>query len=118
MTDAQKPGLIYQKIPEIMQSLGAIPKDGKNEQQGWSYRKIETILSRVHPLFGQHGVFIEEQGLDLQRETGQSKKGDPVQWSIVKVRFRFYASDGSFIEVITAGESMDSSDKSLDRKRT
>ncbi len=118
MTETQPIGLIYQKIPEIMSCLGAIPKDGKNEQQGWNYRKIETILARVHPLFGQHGVFIEEQVLELIRETAQSRKGEPLQWSIAKVRFRFFAKDGSFIEVITFGESMDSSDKSVGKAQT
>jgi hypothetical protein len=101
-----------------MQSLGAIPKDGKNDQQGWSFRKIETILSRVHPLFGLHGVFVESQVIDIQRDVGQSKKGDPVQWTVVKVRFRFCATDGSSIEVVTYGESMDSSDKSAGKAQT
>ena len=53
-----KNGLIYQKIPAIMADLGAIGKEGKNKDQNYSFRSIESVMNHLHPVLAKHKVFV------------------------------------------------------------
>lgn len=112
-----QPGKIYGLIPKIMGEVGSIEKVRSASGSGASYkfRGIDDVYASFQPLLSKHGVFCAPRVIHAEREERQSKSGGNLIYTVLKVEFRFYADDGSSFEVITAGEAMDSSDKSSNK---
>lgn len=106
---------IYQAIAAIMQETDAITKDRKNQQQGYSFRGIDDVYNAVHPLFAKHGVFSVPTVLDDKTEERTTKNGAALIYRVLKMKYTFFASDGSFIESVVIGEGMDSGDKASNK---
>ena len=108
-------GKIYQAIPAIMGELDAIGKTKKNLQQGFMYRGVDDVMNAINPALVKNKVFIVPEILDQTREERQSNKGNNLIYSICRIRFRFFAEDGSSVEAVTIGEGMDSGDKATNK---
>lgn len=110
-----EPGLIYSKIPEVMRAVGAVGKNKKNQGQGFMFRGIDDMYNALHDPMCHAEIFATPEVLEIQREDRTSGKGGALIYTTLKVRHRFYASDGSFVDVTTVGEAMDSGDKSANK---
>lgn len=108
-------GKIYQKIPAVMGDIDAVGKNKTNENQGFRYRGIDDVMNAVNPALVKHNVFIVPEILEQSREERTGKGGGTLIYSICRIRFRFYAEDGSFVEAVTAGEGMDRGDKATNK---
>ncbi len=106
---------IYQLIPKVMADIGAIGKDRKNEAQGYKFRGIEDMYQAAHPAMIKHGVFCCPQVLDRESQDRVSGNGKPAIRVSLTVSHKFYGPDGSFVDVITCGEGIDSSDKATNK---
>lgn len=111
----QESNQIYRLIPKVMQDIGAVGKDRKNEQQGYKFRGIEDFYNAAHPALVKHGVFCCPKVTDFQSQDRLTSQGKPAIRVTMTVNHTFYAPDGSFIEVITCGEGIDSSDKATNK---
>ncbi|MDD5513186.1 MAG: ERF family protein [Candidatus Omnitrophica bacterium] len=108
-------GNIYQRIPAIMRDIEAIPKDRRNQQQGYSFRGIDDVYNLIHPVMAKHGVFMSCVILSDRTEERKSNKGNALIYRVINARYRFTADDGSSIETDVIGEGMDSGDKSANK---
>lgn len=110
-------GLIYQLIPAAMADIGAVGKDKTNTSQGggFRYRSIDATMSALKPILTKHCIFTVPEVMEQTREVKESFKGAKLNYSILKVRYRFCAQDGSYVEVTTIGEGMDSGDKASNK---
>ena len=115
MTETPVIGKIYGQIPKVMAEIGAVGKDRKNEQQNYKFRGIEDLYNAAHPAMTKHGVFCVPSVVSIEHEMRESRSGSIQTWILMKVAHRFYAEDGSFIEVVTTGEGLDSSDKAANK---
>jgi len=106
---------IYQSIIGVMSEIGAIEKGKTNSQQGFKYRGIDDVMNALQPLLIKNGVFVVPEVLEQNREDKVSKSGTALIYSICKIRFTFYADDGSNITAVTIGEGMDSGDKATNK---
>lgn len=107
---------IYEQIPKVMAEVGAIGKDDKNPQQGYKYRGIDAVMNALHPAMVKHKIFaVPTEMEELNREERQSTKGGILKYSVIRVKYRIYAEDGSYIESEVIGEGMDSGDKSVNK---
>ena len=106
---------IFEAINSIMQDVDGIGKNKKNQQQGYSFRGIDDMYNVLQPLFKKHHVFIATNILESKREERQTAKGGVLIYTIAKCQFKFYTTDGSFIESVLEGEAMDSGDKSTNK---
>lgn len=109
-------GLIYEAIPKVIADVGAVGKDKINQQQGFRYRSVDDVFNALNPALAKNGVFIVP--LILQREcaeVGKTSRGASIVKVMLKVKFTFYASDGSHIETIIYGEAMDMGDKGTNK---
>jgi len=105
--------MIHDKIVEIMNDLGHIPKTDTNQFQNYKYRGIEATLKALHPLLVKHRVTMLPAVVDVLTEVRQSSKGKPVNWCFLTVKYTFTdADDGSSTACVVVGESADSQDKS------
>lgn len=106
---------IYKAINKVMRSITAIAKDKRNQQQNFNYRGIDDVMNTLKPLFDDAGVFIAPEVLSSVREERQTKSGGNLIYTILRVRYWFFAEDGSFVTAVVQGEGMDSADKSSNK---
>lgn len=106
---------IYQSIAKILEEVPAIGKNKKNTTQNFMFRGIDDVMNTFQPLLAKHKVFIVPQVLEQTREERQTSKGGTLLYSICKIKYIFYAEDGSSIEAIVVGEGMDSGDKATNK---
>lgn len=106
---------IYQSIIAVMEDVGAIGKDKKNQSQGFMYRGVDDVMNALNPAFIKNKIFTVPQVLEQHREERATAKGGLLIYSICKVKYTFYAEDGSSVEVVTIGEGMDSGDKATNK---
>lgn len=108
-------GNIYQSITAIMDEGYAITKEKRNQQQGFMYRGIDDVMNTFHPLLSKHHVFVVPEVLEEQRQERTSGRGGSLLYSILKIKYTFYAEDGTSISAIVIGEGMDSGDKASNK---
>lgn len=103
---------IHEAIPKIMAEIGHIGKDRKNEAQKYQFRGIDDLYNACQSALIKHGVFCVPTVLESHREERKSNSGTNLLYTILTVKYTFYAQDGSSIEAITVAEGMDTGDKS------
>ncbi|MBR3163552.1 MAG: ERF family protein [Clostridia bacterium] len=106
---------IYESITKIMEEVPAIGKTKTNKTQGFKFRGIDDVMNALQPLLSKNKVFIVPEILEQTREERTTSKGGTLIYSICKIKYKFFAEDGTFIEAITIGEGMDSGDKATNK---
>lgn len=106
---------IYQAINAVMQEIGFIGKNQKNQQQGFMFRGIDAVMNAINPALIKNKVFVVPEVLEQLREERQTKSGTNLIYSVCKVKYTFYAEDGSSVEAVVIGEGMDSGDKATNK---
>lgn len=106
---------IYQAITNVMKDIGAVSKDSTNGIDGYRYRGIDAVMNALSPALIKNGVVVIPQVLEMKREERVKKDGGGLLYSVVKVKYTFYAEDGSFVDTVVIGEGMDESDKSMNK---
>jgi hypothetical protein len=106
---------IYKAIAEIQRELDAIGKTKQNKQQGFNFRGIDDVYNALHPLLAKHGVFTVPEVLEDRSEDRQTKSGGQLIYRILRMKYTFYAIDGSSVAAVVIGEGMDSGDKASNK---
>lgn len=106
---------IYESITAVMNEIGAVGKNSKNAQQGFMFRGIDAVMNAINPALVKHKVFIVPEILEQSREERTTSKGGLLIYSICKVKYTFYAEDGSSVSAVVIGEGMDSGDKATNK---
>lgn len=107
--------LIHEKIIAIIKDVEPIAKARKNPQQGYMFRGIDDVYLALQALFAKHGVFSVPEVLEDFSEERTSSKGSLIIWRRLKIKYAFYAVDGSVVFATTLGEGMDSGDKASNK---
>lgn len=108
-------GDIYGLMGKIMLDMVAIGKDSTNQQQGFKYRSIDAVYNALNPLLAKHGVFTVPEVIGKTREERTNKNGTVLAFTCLRMKYTFFAQDGSFVVAIVEGEGMDSGDKSSNK---
>lgn len=108
-------GKIYQAIVDAMNDIGAIGKNKKNQQQGFMYRGIDAVMNAIQPALIKNKIFVVPQVLEQTREERQTARGGNLIYSVCRIKYTFFTTDGSSIETIVVGEGMDSGDKATNK---
>lgn len=114
---------IFETINAVMADIGAIGKTSKNQTQGFMFRGIDAVMNAINPALIKYKLFVVPEILDQDREERTSIKKDSygnektstLIYSICKIKYTFYAEDGSNISAIVVGEGMDSGDKATNK---
>lgn len=109
---------IYAQITKIMTDLSAVSKSQKNKIQGFDFRGIDDVINELHPLLAKHGVFIVPEILEERRQERETKSGGISTFVIMKIKYSFYAEDGSHISAVMIGEAADSGDKASNKAQS
>lgn len=99
----------------VMNEIGAVGKTERNQQQGFAYRGIAQIYDAAHYAMAKHGVYMLPEVLECTQHERATAKGGVMFLTLMKVKYRFVAADGSARESVVYGEAMDSADKSTNK---
>ena len=66
---------IYQSIAAVMNDIGAVGKNSKNQQQGFMFRGIDAVMNAINPALTKHKVFIVPEIIEQTREERTTAKG-------------------------------------------
>jgi len=106
--------LIFPKMIAIMRGVGTIAKDRENPSLKYSFRGIDDVYNELHDVLAKEGVITIPEVLE-ERAEERGKEEKPVIYRILKIRYRFCAEDGSYVETIVIGEGMDWGDKAANK---
>lgn len=104
---------IYEVLPLITAEVEAIGKSRKNTSQNYAFRGVDDVYSALNVLLGKHKVTIVPEVLEFNREERTSSQDKALFFAVMKVKYTFYAEDGSNVSAIVMGEAMDSGDKAV-----
>lgn len=106
---------IYEAIRKTMEDVGAVGKKDKNDYDKYMFRGIDAVMNALHPAMVKNGIFVTPTVLESKREERAGKNGTVMMYTILTVKYTFYATDGSSVEAIVMGEASDRSDKSCNK---
>ena len=106
---------IYESINKIMEQIPAISKSKTNQQQGFKFRGIDDVMNTLQPILAKNKVFVTPEVIENNREERLTKSGGTITYSIMKIKYTFFAEDGTFITATTVGEAMDTADKASNK---
>lgn len=106
---------IYETISEVMKKLGAVKKGSYNNAQKYRYRGIDDLMNALAPVLAREKLFVVPEVLEHHREERVSLQNKALISSVCKIRYTFYAEDGSHVEAVVIGEGMDSGDKASNK---
>ena len=108
--------MIYKALAGVIADVGTVAKDKVNKQQGFKFRSIDDVYNALHPALAKNKVVIIPRVLERKCEVvGKTQKGTDMIKVICKVKFGFYAEDGSNEEAIIYGEGIDTGDKATNK---
>lgn len=111
----EKVPMIYSAICGVMEDIGAVGKGDYNKTQGFKYRGIDAVMNALNPAMVKHKIFCAPEVLEQSREERATSKGGSLIYSVCRMRYRFFTTDGSYVDAIVVGEGMDSGDKATNK---
>jgi len=106
---------IFQQIPLIMAEIDPVAKSRSNQAQGYKFRGIDDVYAAVQATLAKHKVFPVPTVLESTREERPTKSGGVMTFAIIKMKYTFYAEDGSSFESVVVGEGSDTGDKASNK---
>jgi hypothetical protein len=107
--------MIYKQMSLVMSEINPVKKDQKNEKQNYFFRGIDAVYQAAQSALVKHKVFCIPCVLSSSREERTTKGGSLLIYTILRVKYTFFAEDGSFVDCVTEGEGMDMGDKSCNK---
>jgi ERF superfamily len=108
-------GQIYQAMANITRDIEAVGKQRQNTEQRYKFRAIEDVMNVVNNAMAKHGVFLAPADLERIPEERHTSGGKVMNTVHLKVRLRFFTTDGSYVDVETWGEGTDLADKATNK---
>lgn len=102
---------VTQALSAVMEDVQAVKKAQKNQQQGYSFRGIDSVMNAVGPVLRKHSVVIVPESVETHYRDAMTTTGKPAREVTVLVTYRAYGPAGDSITIQSAGESLDSGDK-------
>lgn len=106
---------IFETINAVMEEIGAVGKNSRNEKQKYMYRGVDDVMNALNPAFTKHKLFMVPEVVSQKREERRTANEKNLINSVLSVKYTFYAEDGSSIYTIVPGEGMDSGDKASNK---
>ncbi len=98
-------------ILAVMHEVQGVAKRDRNSSQGFNFRGIDAVMSKVGPALRNAGGFILPEIKNAEHSIALTAKGSQVNVVHLTVAFGIYGLDGEPIVGTVAAEAMDSGDK-------
>jgi hypothetical protein len=98
-------------ILAVMHEVQGVAKRDRNSSQGFNFRGIDAVMSKVGPALRNAGGFILPEIKNAEHSIALTAKGSQVNVVHLTVAFGIYGLDGEPVVGTVAAEAMDSGDK-------
>jgi hypothetical protein len=112
------PGQILTLWPKVMAAVGKVEKSRSGAGITYKFRSIEDVVLKLQPALIELGLSCTVAVDELEHERIPTKTGGTIGLARLKLRLRFIAPDGTWIEQESYGEAMDTSDKATNKAET
>lgn len=102
---------VVQLLSEVSKEVGAVKKDQRNQQQGFSFRGIDQVVNSTHTAFSSRGIVALPHVQDVTYDEFSTSRGNRQAWVKVLVDYVFHGPDGDSVTARVAAEAADSADK-------
>lgn len=102
---------IHQLMVQVMHGVGVVSKDQENEQFGYAFRGIDSVVNQVQPALVAAGVSMGSQVISHATDTYTTSKGTVMRWAVVHMAYTFHGPAGDTQQAEGIGEAADASDK-------
>ena len=110
---------MYKKIANVYATVDAIAKTKSNTGTlQYPFRGIDDVYNALHKVFSEEGIFVTPEILESSRTQIVNKSGTTGYHTVSKIKFTFYAEDGSFVSATAEGEAIDYGDKSTSKSQS
>lgn len=99
----------------VMGDVQSIGKNDRNEQQRFTFRGIDSVMSAVGPALRKHGVAVVPSVREMNTDTYTTKGGAVMRNATVLVAWTVYGPAGDSFEGSTYGEAADAGDKAVSK---
>lgn len=97
-------------------SKAGLGKDSVNQQQGFKFRGIDSLMDLASPILSRHHLLMLPAVRSRSVETRETRNGGLLYNVVLDVEFHFVSGlDGSSFPVRVIGEAMDSGDKATNK---
>lgn len=108
--------MIFAAMNKAMKKINIVKKDRVNRDQNFKFRGIDDVYNAVHDAFAEAGVFCAPETVERVQTDKTMKSGAVWSHILLKTKFKFYATDGSFVETGPFfSEGLDNSDKGTNK---
>lgn len=108
------------KIAAIAKEIGAIAKDGKNEQQGYAFIEYAQVAAKARELQAKHGIAIVPTIKSYESTEVRNKYGNIGYHYLIKLNFTVVNVDDQNDQIVVdwIGEATDFGDKGINKAIT
>lgn len=111
--------LIFKKMSDVMKEIKSVGKDQTNTAQGFKFRGIDQFVNALYPALCKHGVFMTTECVDrsevLKDVVRSNGKAAVDKHVALRMKYTFWAEDGSNVSSSVAAEGIDSGDKATNK---
>lgn len=117
MTEQQTAPRVYAAISAVTASLArkGIGKNQHNRAQDYKFRGIDDLYNALGPALAEAGLMMLPTVEAREVVERTTKSGTTQFHCVLRVRYTLAATDGSTVDIVTYGESMDTSDKATNK---
>ena len=108
---------VNEAITAVMKAVGAVGKQEHNEQQGFNFRGVDTVVNAIFPALIEHGLLVVPHKV-LSYEYGTVEIGrNRTRMGHVKLtqQFKWIGPEGDELITESAAEAMDVGDKATSK---
>jgi len=114
---------LYQKLAKITGEIGAIAKDGQNNEQNFKFIEYAAVAGKLRALFDKYGVVVVPRmpkKVDQFREVVTARSGKEGQYVLLDMTFQVVNADDptDTFDVPWTGEAIDYGDKATNKAAT
>jgi len=107
---------VQEAMVQAAQAVGAVAKNLRNKESGYSARSIDDVLNAVHAPLTEAGLVLVPHVIAAEYATVEvGTKRTPMREATLRVRYRFIGPAGDHLDVVTVGEALDSADKATNK---
>lgn len=110
---------VHEAWTMVMRQVTSVGKGDFNEQQGFRFRGIDSVLNAVGPALREHGVRVTpDKILDIQTTEYATSRGSRMVNRCITIRWKVTGPAGDDFFGESIGEAADAGDKSMSKAQS
>lgn len=102
---------VHEAVTKVMEDVGAVRKDGRNNQQNFNFRGVDAVVNACSPAMRKHGLTCHPSKVEHRPSAKQLSGGKMATSVDVVVDYTFTGPEGDTFTSQVVAEAFDLGDK-------